>query len=291
LKKWTVLALLETAAQFLKGKSSDSPRLDAELLLAEVLGLRRIDLYLQYDRIVTDEEVSRFRELTRKRSEGCPTAYILGRKEFYSLSFEVGPGVMIPRPETEHLVTEVLDTCSREKLSRVLIADIGTGSANIAVALAKNLSDASVLATDISQEALKFAQLNMARHQLEERIQLLTGNFLEPLRTCTVQEKLDFLVSNPPYISQKEFEGLPVSVKKYEPEIAFLAGKDGLDAYRTIISGSAEFLKTGGHLILELGAGSSEKVKMLVEESAFFSDIVIRKDFSAIDRVLHTRRK
>lgn len=291
MKDWKVLPLLERAAQFLEGKSSDSPRLDAELLLAEVLGLRRIDLYLQYDRTVTEEEVSRFRELTKRRAEGCPTAYILGRKEFYSLTFQVGTGVMIPRPETEHLVMEVIETCERERLSRVVIADIGTGCANIAVALAKDLPDASILATDISQEALKYAQLNIARHQLESRIQLLTGNFLDALRASGVSKKLDFVVSNPPYISEKEFQKLPAGVRDYEPAVAFLAGKDGLDAYRAIISQSAEFPKAGGHLILELGAGVSEKVKTLVEEGGHYSDIVIRRDFSAIDRVLHASRK
>lgn len=288
---WKVLPLLEKATQFLKEKSSDSPRLDAELLLAEVLGVRRIDLYLQYDRTVTEEEVSRFRELTRKRAQGCPVAYILGRKEFYSLSFQVGAGVMIPRPETEHLVMEVLDTCKTEKLSRVLIADIGTGCANIAVSIAKNLPDASIKATDISQEALQFAQLNVANHNLQDRIELLKGDFLEPLRVSGIPEKLGFVVSNPPYISEKEFEKLLAGVKDYEPAIAFLAGKDGLDAYRAIISQSADFLKVGGHLILELGATLPEKVKTLVQESGHYGDIVIRKDFSAIDRVLHTFRK
>jgi release factor glutamine methyltransferase len=291
LKDWKVLPLLERAAQFLEGKSSDSPRLDAELLLSEVLGLRRIDLYLQYDKTVTEEEVSRFRELTKRRAQGCPCAYILGRKEFYSLSFQVGTGVMIPRPETEHLIMEVLDACAREKLTRVLIADIGTGCANIAVAIAKNLPDASIKATDISPEALQFAQLNVANHNLQDRIELLRGDFLEPLRVSSVREKLDFVVSNPPYISEKEFEKLPAGIKDYEPGIAFLAGKDGLDAYRVIVSQSADFLKVGGHLVLELGAGVSEKVKTLVEESGHYSDIVIRKDFCAIDRVLHTLRK
>lgn len=291
MKDWNVLPLLEKAAQFLKEKSSDSPRLDAELLLAEVLGVRRIDLYLQYDRTVTEEEVSRFRELTRKRAQGCPAAYILGRKEFYSLTFQVGAGVMIPRPETEHLVMEVLDTCEREKLSRVLIADIGTGCANIAVALAKNLPESSILATDISQEALQYAQLNVAHYDLQNRIKLFSGDFLDALRVSGVSEKLDFIVSNPPYISEKEFQKLPAGVRDYEPEVAFLAGKDGLDAYRAIVSQSAEFLKAGGHLILELGADLSEKVRTLVEETGHYSDIVIRKDFCAVDRVLHTFRK
>ncbi|MFH1422557.1 MAG: peptide chain release factor N(5)-glutamine methyltransferase [Planctomycetota bacterium] len=291
MKSWTVSSLLETATQFLREKLYDYPRLDAELLLAETLKLRRIDLYLQHDRSIKEEEVAQFRELIKKRSEGCPTAYLLGRKEFFSIMFEVNNNVMIPRPETEHLVIEVLYTCEKEKIEAPLIADIGTGSGNIAVSIAKNLPSAVIWAIDTSGEALKCAEKNIANHELQERIELLESDYMEALSGKGLEERLDFVVSNPPYIANKEFETLPVGIKNYEPELAFLAGEDGLNSYKTIIPESVDFLMSGGHLILEIGAGSSDKIKMIVEENGFYCNTVIKKDFSSIERVLHTQKK
>jgi release factor glutamine methyltransferase len=246
---WTYGRLLDWTANFLAQRGSEFPRLDTEVLLSHTLGCKRIELYTRYDEPATEEERTRFKELIRKRLEGCPVAYLVGRKEFFSLEFEVGPAVLIPRPDTETLVVEAL-RLARE-LPEPNVVDIGTGSGAIAVALARQHKAAKVSATDISPEALAVAQRNAARHGVAERIRFLHGDLFEPIGA---EERFDFILSNPPYIAREDLTKLPVGVRDYEPQLALDGGLGGYAVFDRLIHEAPRCLKPGGYLIVEIGA-------------------------------------
>src|SRR5205085_707098 len=206
----------------LKQEGSESPRHDTEVLLAHALGCRRIDLYTRYEEIPPDEGRQRFRDLIRQRIEGCPVAYLVGRKEFFSLEFAVTRSVLIPRPDTECLVNECLRLAKEVAEPHVL--DIGTGSGNIAVAIAHQLKKARVTAVDVSAEALAVAAGNAAKHGLTERIRFLQGDLFAPIPEG---ERFDFVLSNPPYIAAEEMSTLPVGVREHEPHLALDGGPGG----------------------------------------------------------------
>jgi release factor glutamine methyltransferase len=286
---WTIARILKKVAAYLAEKGFHAPRLDAEVLLSHILGLSRVELYTGHDRPLLPRELEQYRELVKRRAAGEPAAYIVGHKEFYSLDFEVGPGVLVPRPETEFLVLAALEEAkSRQGLMRA--ADIGTGSGCVAVSMAVYAENCEVAATDKSAEAAEYARKNARRHNVHERVSVAEGDLLEPLRKMNLAGKLDIIVSNPPYITDSEFDGLPVDVRDYEPREALVAGEDGTEYHERIVMESPEFLTADGLLALEVGAGQSERVVGLVVASGRFRDVRTMEDYGAVKRIVVARR-
>ncbi|HEV3146184.1 MAG TPA: peptide chain release factor N(5)-glutamine methyltransferase, partial [Gemmataceae bacterium] len=246
---WTIRALMDWTENHFQQKGLETPRLEAQLLLAHALNCRRVELYTRWDEVVSDGPRGRFRELVKRRLDGCPAMYLIGRREFYALEFEVSPAVLIPRPETEVLVTEALKRVKDIPEARIL--DIGTGSGCIAVALAYQQKTARVTATDISAEALEIALRNANKHKVSDRVRFLNGDLLEAVPK---NERFDVIVSNPPYVTQAEWEQLPLHIREHEPKSALLAGNDGFAVYDQLIPVAAEYLSPGGYLLLEIGA-------------------------------------
>ncbi|OAI39859.1 hypothetical protein AYO40_05360 [Planctomycetaceae bacterium SCGC AG-212-D15] len=281
---WTVGRLLDWTAQHLAKKGAEYPRLDAEVLLAHALGCRRIDLYAgRHEEIAADELRERFRELIRRRLEGCPVAYLVGRKEFFSLEFEVGPGVLIPRPETEFVVMECLARARGQ--AGVRIIDIGTGSGCIPVTLARHLPDADITAVDISDDALAFARRNAARHGVAKRIRFLAGDLFAPV----AGESFDFVLSNPPYIAREDIPQLPVGVRQYEPHVALGGGPGGYAVLERLLGEAPRVLKPGGYLIVEIGAPQEQPVRERFAARAGYDLAPTVYDFARHPRVLCAR--
>ena len=287
-KRWTVLALLQWTRQFLGKKGVESPRLEAEVLLAHVLGWDRVKLYTQFDHVVPADKLAAFKELIVQRAAHRPTQYILGRCEFMSLEFRVTPAVLIPRPETELLVEALVARARTMAAARVL--DLGTGSGCIAIAAAKALPAAEVWAVDSSADAIRVAEENARLHGLigqdgPQRLRLLQGDLFEPVRGLA----FDFVASNPPYVSEAEWQTLTPEVRDYEPKAALLGGPDGLDVYRRILPESVNFLAPGGRVLLELPAGKSEGVRRLAPPPLVAEETL--RDYQGIERVLVLRRE
>ena len=262
---WTVARLLAVSADYLAGKGSSSPRLDAELLLAESLSVQRIDLYVQHDRPLTSAEIDAYRELIVRRAKHEPVAYILGRASFRYLTLEVGPDALIPRPETEELVDVVLawlrtrpmlpSGATESAPPAALIADVGTGSGAIALSLAAE-TGLPVLGLDVSAAALALAERNRDALHLSELVELRATDLLDGVP----DRSLRLVVSNPPYVSSGEYACLEPGVREFEPAVALLAGVDGLDAYRRLLPQAARALGPGGAVVLEVGDGQADPV-------------------------------
>ncbi|HEX3074820.1 MAG TPA: peptide chain release factor N(5)-glutamine methyltransferase, partial [Ignavibacteriales bacterium] len=253
-------------------KGIESPRLNAELMLAYILNCKRFDLYLRFDQPLTELETTQYREALRRRGEFEPLQYITGRVEFYGLDLKVNKSVLIPRPETEILVETILKLS--DKTAKLKILDIGSGSGNIPIALAKNLPEAELTAIDISDEALQVAEENAVSNLLENRISFIK---MDALSDFTFPYKFDIIVSNPPYVSSKDFSGLQKEIIGYEPKQAVTDNSDGLMFYRAISAKVKDLLNGGGKLFFEIGMGQSADVEGLMKN--YFSDINIIKDF------------
>ncbi len=281
---WTVGRLLQWTSGWLRERGSDSPRLDAEVLLAWVLQCSRIDLYTRFDEVVEDEPRAAFRELVKRRGRGEPVAYLTGSKEFFSLAFRVTSDVLVPRPETESLVVRALDLCRSQTAPR--IADVGTGSGAIAVALAKHLPQAEVTAIDISPAAVAIARENVETHGLAERVHVCEGDLLQSL---PAGETFDLIVSNPPYIREDEFAGLPRDVRDFEPRGALVAGPRGVEPLERLVAMTAERLRPDGWLLVEIGppAASEEVLAAAVHLQAERT----LPDDAGIPRVIQARRR
>ncbi len=287
MNEWTIQKLLTWVTDYLTQKSVDAPRLSAELLLSHVLGLKRIELYTQYNRIVAQEQLTQLRGLVKRAGEHEPVAYLVGRTEFYSIEFEVTPDCLIPRPETELLVQRSIEFL-RKRTGPQYICDLCTGCGVIAVAIAKNVPEAKVLATDLSEPALAVAAKNVEKYQLQDRIELRPGDLFEPL--VPQIDQFDLIACNPPYVSAAEYEALDRNVKDYEPRLALYAGPDGLDLYRRIAAKVGPFLKPDGLLLLEIGYTQGPAVRALLEETALFTQIRIDKDLQGHERVVTAQR-
>jgi release factor glutamine methyltransferase len=289
MSEWTIQKLLNWTTEYLTQKGVDSPRLSAELLLSSVLGLKRIELYTQYNRVVEEEHLAKLRELVRRAGQQEPIAYLVGRTEFYSIEFEVTPDCLIPRPETELLVQRAIELL-RQRTGPHHVCDLCTGCGVIAVAIAKNVPDAKVVATDLSAAALDVAARNVKKHQLDERIELLRGDLFEPLIPQLDMAPFDVIVCNPPYVSAAEYEELEKNVKDYEPRTALYAGEDGLDLYRRIFEQVGRFLESDGALLLEIGYKQGPAVRELLEQTSLFPTVRIDKDLAGHDRVVTAQR-
>jgi release factor glutamine methyltransferase len=287
---WTIQKLLNWVTEYLTSKGIDSPRLSAELLLSYVLELKRIELYTQFERNVTGQQLDRLHDLVERAGQHEPVAYLVGKTEFYSLEVDITPDCMIPRPETELLVERAIEFL-RTRSGKQFVCDLCTGSGCIAVAIARNYPSAHIIATDISDAALSVAAKNIEKHQLEERIRLLCGDLFDPLVPQLEVDRFDLIVCNPPYVSAAEFEKLDKNVKDYEPKIALFAGDDGLDIYRRIIERVEQFLKPDAVLMLEIGYSQGQAVRQLFEQANRFGEITIEKDFHGNGRVVIAKKQ
>jgi release factor glutamine methyltransferase len=284
LETWTVGRLLEWTSGWLRARTADSPRLDAEVLLAWVLQCDRISLYTRFDEVVASEPRAAFRELVKRRGQGEPVAYLTGRKEFFSLSFHVTPDVLVPRPETELLVVRGIDLCRH--LDSPRIADVGTGSGAIAVALARHLPHARITGIDISPAALEVARQNAESHGVAQRVKLLQGDLLGDLPQ---DEMFDLIVSNPPYIREDEFAGLPADVREYEPRTALVAGPLGIEPLQRLAAMSANWLAAHGWMLVEIGPVElSEQVLLSTPHLQVEKTLL---DDAGIPRVVQARRR
>jgi release factor glutamine methyltransferase len=285
---WTVGRVLTWTADYLKKSGSPSPRLDAEVLLAAARKCERIALYTAFEEIVPDDVRGEFRELVKRRAAGTPVAYLVGKKEFYSLSFRVTPDVLIPRPETEHLVVAAVDLLAAlPAAAHPLVSDVGTGSGAIAVAIAKHAVNAKILATDISPAALAVAQQNAADHGVAARIEYLETDLLERI---PARRTLDLVVSNPPYIGLQEEATLAPQVRDHEPRLALFAGPNGTEIIARLIPQAAERLKVGGYLLMEVSPLIAAAVVELVAKSQSFEPAAVLKDLAGLSRVVQAKR-
>ena len=261
------------------------PHLEAEILLAYSLKLKRIELYTNHERVLTKEELGRFKELIQRRSKHEPIAYITGIQPFMSLDFYVDHTVLIPRPETEKLVEVVIDSIkSLIPHTPSLTADIGTGCGAIAISLAKYLPNIKVIGIDSSPDAIKIAQRNAEHHQVTDRCQFIVGNLFEPLK-----EKADIIVSNPPYIPSSEIDKLQIDIKDWEPKEALDGGENGLEYIRKLIENAPNCLKPKGLLLIEIGFDQGNKAIKLAQDQKKYDEINIIKDLNGEDRILKAR--
>ena len=289
MEKWTIKKLLEWITDYLTTGNVDSPRLSAELLLCHVTGLQRIELYTNFATVLSKPKLAALRALVKRAVSYEPVQYLVGKTEFYSMQFKVGPDCLIPRPETELLVERAIDFLRCRK-GEQFVCDLCTGSACIAAAIAKNQPDVKITATDICDKALAVAKENIAHHNLTEKITLLCGDLFTPIIEGMDVSHFDLIVSNPPYISTAEYETLDANVRDYEPSSALLAGTDGLDIYRRIAERVSEHLKPDGALILEIGYAQGPAVKELLEQAGGFAQITVEKDFSNNDRIVTAKK-
>ncbi|MDI6783066.1 MAG: peptide chain release factor N(5)-glutamine methyltransferase [bacterium] len=287
----TIQEILRQAEQRLKSAGIDSARLDSEVLLAYVLGYSRSELLVHSAQQLNSDQMVEFLKLVQARKEHQPVAYLTGIKEFMGLDFLVTPEVLIPRPETEILVETTLQIISNLAKQKLRILDIGTGSGNIAISLAKQLELAEVVALDISEQAIAVAKQNAILHQVNDRIRFIKSALFDNI--SETENRFEIIVSNPPYIPEPEFEQLSLDIREYEPHQALTGGNDGLNIIRKIIQESADYLTQQGYLIMELGDGQAKKVRNLIEQSSQF-DIQSTRfifDLAGKERVVVTKRK
>ena len=285
---WTVGRLLTWTTDWLTSRGSDSPRLDAEVLLAFVRGCPRIALYTAFDVPVNEEERARFRALVKRRGEGEPVAYLVGSREFFSLSFAVSPAVLVPRPETEGLVIRVTDLCQTAGAvsQRPRIIDVGTGSGAIVVTVAKRLPQAEFVATDISPEAIAVAADNAKRHGVADRIEFVECDLLGDSRAAG---PWDVIVSNPPYVREDEFAALPRDVRLHEPRMALVSGPTGVEVIDRLAAAAAEKLVPGGWLLVEIGPSTAAAAEEVVAAQSALSLEPTLKDLAGLPRIVQAR--
>ncbi|HEX3600157.1 MAG TPA: peptide chain release factor N(5)-glutamine methyltransferase [Lacipirellulaceae bacterium] len=287
---WTVGRLLSWTIDYLGKHGAENPRLEAEVLLAHARNCRRIDLYTTFGDTASEDTRTAFRELVKRRAGGTPVAYLVGHREFYSLDFEVTPDVLIPRPETESLVVALLDHAKPRSAAdtAIEIADVGTGSGILAVCAAKFLPAARVTAIDISRDALAVAKRNAERHNVADRIAFVESDLFTAV---PVDARFDYIVSNPPYVSNSEMQQLPLDVRDYEPEIALRAGENGTDVIAPLIEQSAERLQPAGGLFIEISPMVVEAVEKLVAAQSSLELGPTIKDLAGLARIVQATRR
>ncbi|HZI58358.1 MAG TPA: peptide chain release factor N(5)-glutamine methyltransferase [Verrucomicrobiae bacterium] len=276
---------VDSAYQIFVENDVPSPRLNAELLLMFALGCERAYLYAHPERELTPDEQSRFDEVVHERARGCPTQYITGHQEFWGLDLLVSPAVLIPRPETEHVVETVLELvkdCAFAGPGRLRILDVGTGSGCIALALASELPHAEIHACDISDDALEMARVNAARLALGGRVLFRKSDLL----SVYLGEKFDFVISNPPYVGEIDADKVQKQVREFEPKIAVFSGREGMEIYRRLIPEAQDALRPGGWFVTEIGYSEEEKVRNLLHG---WSDVQVTADLQGIPRVIAAR--
>jgi release factor glutamine methyltransferase len=281
----TVFSLLSEGRRFLEEKKVAAPSFCSLILLSHLLGVDGAKIYQELRKPLPLTLSKTYSSLLKKRAAGCPLAYLTGSQGFWTLELTVEKGVFIPRPETEHIIEEVLSLPEKDEFR--LIADIGTGSGNIALALASELPRARVIAVDISQKALAVAEKNRDKNGLSDRVEFLADDLFSPLYQRRLYSRLDLIVSNPPYIPPDEVSSLPREVRDWEPKETYLA-KDGVSFHRRLFSEGGRLLKKGGYLIVEMGYNQEGKVKDIIN-SFPFRLVNVRRDLNGIPRVISAR--
>lgn len=283
---WTVLHLVEWSSAYLEGKGVAEARLDAEHLLADTLGMERLNLYLDFDRPLTPGELARFKPRLLDRARRRPLQYILGRVPFRALELAVDSSVLIPRPETEELVGAVLARMGVDGAARRSALDIGTGSGAIALSLAAEGDFGRIVATDTSEAALDVARRNARSNALEGRVEFRQGDLLLPVADG---ERFDVVVSNPPYVSGEEFEALPPEVRLYEPREGLVAGEGGIAVLTRLIRGAHRVLAPGGLLAVEVGAGQAGSVSESIRHGGGYAPPEVVRDLAGVERIVLAR--
>ena len=289
--QWTIAGILSWTQGHFEKWRPETPRLDAELLLAFVLGCSRLDLYLKADQPLNQKERKAYRELVQQRADGCPIAYLIGEKEFWSLTLEVNKNTLIPRPDTETLVENTVVQIQNWQIkhpeSQCLIAELGTGTAAIPLAICAEVKNLHIIAVDCSRDVLEVAERNMERHKslLSPRnnlIELVESNLFSKINPT---EKLDFIISNPPYIPSKNISSLQVDIMQYEPLIALDGGPDGLSFYRYLLETAPSLLTPEGEMFLEIGFDQQANLNLLLKEFPDWKTSVFQPDLQGNDRV------
>lgn len=277
----TVLEAIRLSTEYLDKKKIDSPRINAELLLAHIIGCKRLDLYLAFDRPLTEPELNIYRGLIKRRASYEPLQYIIGTVEFYGLVFKVTSSVLIPRPETELLVENIIKELSDKEQLNIL--EIGCGSGNITISLAYHLKQAQIITTDISDAALNLAKENSQKLGVAERISFIRHNILtDDLLRFSM---FDLVVSNPPYVSLQSYSSLQKEIMDFEPRLAVTDESDGLTFYRIISEKVSGNIKKGGKLFFEISHGQCDDVKSIMTKNNF-SKIEVIKDYQNIERIV-----
>lgn len=275
--KWTMLNTIKWLTGYFEKKGLPEARLNAEHIIAHSLGIKRLDIYLQFEKTLTKDELSQLKPLIEKRAERVPLQHILGTQPFRNVDIKVSRDVLIPRPETELLVDEVLKYIDTD--ADLEIAELGAGSGAILTALASERKNIKLTGTEISAAAIKVADENIAGYK--DRISINQGDLFEPL----TGKKYDIIVSNPPYIPEEEWENLMPEVRDHEPKSALVGGKDGLDFYRRILNDAPNYLKKDGRIFLEIGDNQKDSVIKLAEDCCKYDEIEIKKDLNGKDRI------
>ena len=281
---WTTRRLLAWTTRHFARHGVESPRLACEMLLAHVLGVPRLDLYTDADRPASELERAAFRQLVERAARHEPVDYLTGRTPFFSMMLCVDPGVLIPRPSTETVVEHIVQHARRTPgFASPLVIEIGTGSGAVSIALARHISGCRVIATDISAKALETARLNAREQGAADLIDFLEGDLFEPVPT---DQRAAYLASNPPYISDEEWEQVPPNVKNHEPYIALRGGADGLRFIRPLIAGARQHLDRPGQLVLEIAASQKEKALQLAHRAPGLANAHVLADHEGLPRVL-----
>ena len=283
---WTIKRLLDWTAEHFEKRDTDNPRLRAEVLLAEALDCPRIELYTQFATVPSGDSLKNFRSWVKRHAAGEPVAYLVGSKEFYSLKFSVDTNVLIPRPETEHVIIEAIEAVKSLGLSVPRIADVGTGSGCIAVTLATQLPASQICAIDLSRAALDVAQRNANDHNVGANIQIIESDLFAEVP----DQQFDLVVSNPPYIGTAEQNTVADSVRDFEPHVALFAGQEGMDVIRRLVASSVERLSENGYLIVEISPFILERCQALIRETSGLEWVKLVNDYSGHARVLVARR-
>jgi release factor glutamine methyltransferase len=289
---WTTLRILKTTTEYFKKHDIAEARLDAEILLAHVLDCERIHLYPDFEHPLDEGELARYREAVRARAAGRPAKYITGRTEFFSLPFAVDERVLIPRPETELLVERGLELLKKNSGGEfALVLDLCTGSGAVVVALAANFADANYIATDISPGAVELARTNASAGNARERIEFLIGDLFEPIVTMGLDGRFDLILSNPPYVSESEWQALSREIRGFEPRGALVAGPAGDEVERRIVREAHDFLRPGGTLLVELDPSQKKALEDEAVETKGYLAPVFHKDYAQRDRILELEKK
>ncbi len=287
---WTILRLLQWTTEHLKKSGSPSPRLDAEVLLAYARGCERIALYTAFAEEPDETVKAKFREVVKRRAQGEPVAYLVGKKEFYSLPFQVSKDCLIPRGETEHVVVECLDRAkpiiAAEPTKHFNIVDVCTGSGCIAVSVAKHLPQCTITAIDLSPAAVVIAKANVEQHQLTDRVSVVESNLMDTVPDNSV----DFVLSNPPYVTEAEYAKLDKTVREHEPRMALVGGATGMEIIEPLASQAAKKLVANGWFICELSPMIADQVESLMASTNQWTNITIVKDLARLKRLVVAQR-
>lgn len=285
---WTIKQLLDWTSDFFSKSTIGNARLEAEVLLAEALDCQRIQLYTRFDEQPPAQQLTEFRDWVKRRAAGEPVAYLAGHREFYSLRFHVDSNVLIPRPETEHLVVAAVEFAKNLNSDPIRIIDVGTGSGCIAVTLATLIENCKIAATDISEPALEIAKSNAAHHAVESKMHFFAGDLLDALPPGS--SPVHLIVSNPPYIGKLEISTVDDQVKNHEPDIALFSGDHGTEIIQRLVNDAAQFLLPQGALMFETSPIIMDRCVDLVRNHQAYSEVRVIKDYSGHDRIVVATR-